>query len=171
MAFKGKTAGTKTVLLNLLQCSLVFYTLYYMIGSVCFGAFRLDSFDGLLPFDFKTQAEKSVSKYLVNLLSMELTYFTSGILFAIIVKKRVWDYSITVTLVHVILSSAVMAEFPLAWQWWLALDIRELKTGKTGCLFTVEFESHLDVLMFNKRHLEFPLHFSFKCESARLKYK
>ncbi|XP_048413730.1 transmembrane protein 244-like isoform X2 [Stegostoma tigrinum] len=111
----------KTVLSNLLQCSLVFYTLYYMIGSVCFGAFRLDSFDGLLPFDFKTQAEKSISKYLVNLLSMELTYFTSGILFAIIVRKRVWDYSITVTLIHVILSSAVMAEFPLAWQWWLAL--------------------------------------------------
>ncbi|XP_043573271.1 transmembrane protein 244-like isoform X3 [Chiloscyllium plagiosum] len=106
MAFKSKTAGTKIVLLNLLQCLLVFYTLYYMIGSVCFGAFRLNSFDGLIPFDFKTQAAKSNSKYLVNLLSMELTYFTSGILFAIIVKKWVWDYSITVTLIHVILSSA-----------------------------------------------------------------
>ncbi|XP_048413735.1 transmembrane protein 244-like isoform X6 [Stegostoma tigrinum] len=101
-----KQGWDETVLSNLLQCSLVFYTLYYMIGSVCFGAFRLDSFDGLLPFDFKTQAEKSISKYLVNLLSMELTYFTSGILFAIIVRKRVWDYSITVTLIHVILSSA-----------------------------------------------------------------
>ncbi|XP_060703364.1 putative transmembrane protein 244 isoform X1 [Hemiscyllium ocellatum] len=121
MAFKSKTAGTKIVLLNLLQCLLVFYTLYYMIGSVCFGAFRLNSFDGLIPFDFKTQAAKSNSKYLVNLLSMELTYFTSGILFAIIVKKWVWDYSITVTLIHVILSSAVMTEFPLVWQWWLAL--------------------------------------------------
>ncbi|XP_072404157.1 putative transmembrane protein 244 isoform X2 [Chiloscyllium punctatum] len=84
-------------------------------------ALRLNSFDGLIPFDFKTQAAKSNSKYLVNLLSMELTYFTSGILFAIIVKKWVWDYSITVTLIHVILSSAVMTEFPLAWQWWLAL--------------------------------------------------
>uniref|UniRef100_UPI00398F894C putative transmembrane protein 244 n=1 Tax=Pristiophorus japonicus TaxID=55135 RepID=UPI00398F894C len=123
MAFKGRIAGTKTVLLNLLQCLLVFYTLYYMIGSVCFGAFRLDSFDGLIPFDFKTQPSKSSSKYLVNLLSMELTYFTSGLLFAAIVKKWVWDYSITVTLIHVILSSAVMAEFPLAWQWWLALGI------------------------------------------------
>ncbi|XP_041068873.1 transmembrane protein 244-like isoform X2 [Carcharodon carcharias] len=124
MAFKGRIAGTKTVLLNLLQCLLVFYALYYMIGSIFFGAFRLDSFDGLIPFDFKTQAAHSSSKYLVNLLSMELTYFTSGLLFAAIVKKWVWDYSITVTLIHIILSSAVMAEFPLAWQWWLALDIQ-----------------------------------------------
>ncbi|XP_038652298.1 transmembrane protein 244-like isoform X2 [Scyliorhinus canicula] len=106
MAFKGMIAGTKTVLLNLLQCLLIFYTLYYMIGSICFGAFRLDSFDGLIPFDFKTQAAKTSSKYLVNLLSMELTYFTSGLLFAAIVKKWVWDYSITITLIHVILSSA-----------------------------------------------------------------
>ncbi|XP_051892157.1 transmembrane protein 244-like isoform X2 [Pristis pectinata] len=107
MAFKGQVAGTKTVLLNLLECLLIFYILYYMIGSVCFGAFRLDSFDGLIPFDFKTQASKSSSKYLVNLLSMELTYFTSGLLFAVIVKEWVWDYSITVTLSHVMLSSAV----------------------------------------------------------------
>ncbi|XP_078423479.1 putative transmembrane protein 244 isoform X1 [Cetorhinus maximus] len=121
MAFKGRIAGTKTVLLNLLQCLLVFYTLYYMIGSIFFAVFRLDSFDGLIPFDFKTQVAQSSSKYLVNLLSMELTYFTSGLMFAAIVKKWVWDYSITVTLIHIILSSAVMADFPLAWQWWLAL--------------------------------------------------
>ncbi|XP_069751358.1 putative transmembrane protein 244 isoform X2 [Narcine bancroftii] len=110
-----------TVLLNLLKCLVIFYTLYYMIASICFGTFKLDLFDGLIPFDFKTQASKSSSKYLVNLLSMELTYFISGLLFAAIVKKWVWDYSITVALSHVMLSSAVMGEFPLAWQWWLAL--------------------------------------------------
>ncbi|XP_006005440.1 transmembrane protein 244 isoform X2 [Latimeria chalumnae] len=92
-----------------------------MIGSVCFGAFGLDNFDGLIPFDFKTEPSQSNSRYLVNLLSMELTYFTSGLLFAAVVKRWVWDYAITVTLIHIALTFAVMTEFPLVWQWWLAI--------------------------------------------------
>ncbi|XP_072884541.1 putative transmembrane protein 244 isoform X2 [Hemitrygon akajei] len=94
-----------------------------MFASICFGAFGLDSFDGLIPFDFKTPTSISSSKYLVNLLSMEFTYFISGLLFAAIVKEWVWDYSLTVTLNHILLTSAVMVEFPLAWQWWLALGV------------------------------------------------
>uniref|UniRef100_A0A8C8RAS6 Transmembrane protein 244 n=1 Tax=Pelusios castaneus TaxID=367368 RepID=A0A8C8RAS6_9SAUR len=58
---------------------------------------------------------------LVNLLSMELTYFTNGLLFAAVLKRWFWDYAITVTLIHVALTSAVMQQFPLVWQWWLAL--------------------------------------------------
>ncbi|XP_046906083.1 transmembrane protein 244-like isoform X3 [Hypomesus transpacificus] len=92
-----------------------------MIASVCFGAFRLDHFDGLIPFDFKTEPTDSNSKYLVNLLSMELTYFCSGLLFAAVVRRWVWDYALTVTLLHILLTSLVMLEFPLVWQWWLAL--------------------------------------------------
>ncbi|XP_069080284.1 putative transmembrane protein 244 isoform X1 [Pleurodeles waltl] len=92
-----------------------------MTASVCFGAFRLDTFDGLIPFDFKTDLSDSHSKYLVNLLSMELTYFTCGLLFAAVVKRWVWDYAITVTIIHVAVTSAVMMEFPQIWQWWLAI--------------------------------------------------
>ncbi|XP_040020756.1 putative transmembrane protein 244 isoform X1 [Gasterosteus aculeatus] len=146
MAFKGKVVDSKTVLSNLLLCLLIFYALFYMIGSVCFGAFRLDHFDGLIPFDFKTNLAESNSKYLVNLLSLELTYFCSGLFFAAVVKRRVWDYALTVTLLHVLITSlgeqkskhciipgtqidycvicfcvAVMWEFPTVWQWWLAL--------------------------------------------------
>lgn len=43
--------------------------------------------------------------YLVNLISLELTYFCSGILFAAVVKRQVWDYALTVTLLHVIITS------------------------------------------------------------------
>lgn len=82
----------------------------------------------------------------VNLVSLELTYFCSGLLFAAVVQRRVWDYALTVTLVHVAITSlgeqkpdrhsdtqnsphkcrfyfclAVMLEFPMVWQWWLAL--------------------------------------------------
>nr|XP_033811505.1 transmembrane protein 244 isoform X2 [Geotrypetes seraphini] len=107
MAFrKAKVAGTKTVLLHLLLCLLIFYSVYYMVGSICFGAFRLEIFDGLIPFDFKTEPSQSNSKYLVNVLSLELTYFISGLLFAAVVKRWMWDYAITVTLIHVALTSA-----------------------------------------------------------------
>lgn len=41
----------------------------------------------------------------VNLVSLELTYFCSGLLFAAVVKRRVWDYALTVTLVHVAITS------------------------------------------------------------------
>ncbi|MBN3321404.1 TM244 protein, partial [Atractosteus spatula] len=59
--------------------------------------------------------------FILNLLSMELTYFSSGLLFAAVVKRWVWDYAFTVTLIHIALTSVVMLEFPLVWQWWLAL--------------------------------------------------
>lgn len=93
----------------------------------------------------------SIFSFSVNLLSLELTYFCSGLLFAAVVRRRVWDYAVTVTLVHVMITSlgeqksnntsthvrtqmtehvaklnicfpvAVMLEFPMVWQWWLAL--------------------------------------------------
>ncbi|CAL8247198.1 unnamed protein product [Lota lota] len=121
MAFKAKLVDSKTVLIHLLLCLVIFYSLYYMIGSVCFGIFKLDHFDGLIPFDFKTGPADSNSKYLVNLLSMELTYFSCGLLFAAVVRRWVWDYALTVTFLHVLLTSIVMLEFPTVWQWWLAL--------------------------------------------------
>ncbi|XP_030394979.1 transmembrane protein 244-like [Gopherus evgoodei] len=122
MAFhSGSVPGIKTILVHLLLCLVTFYAVYYMIGSICSGAFRMDTFDGLIPFEFNTEASHSNPKYLVNLLSMELTYFTSGLLFAALLKRWVWDYAITVTLVHVALTSVVMEQFPLVWHWWLAL--------------------------------------------------
>lgn len=41
----------------------------------------------------------------VNLLSLELTFFCSGLLFAAVVRRRVWDYALTVTLLHVGITS------------------------------------------------------------------
>lgn len=105
----------------------------------CSPYLRLDHFDGLIPFDFKTGPTDSNSKYLgessvtrplsvmhtrifspnfldllcfllcrslsVNLVSLELTYFCSGLLFAAVVQRRVWDYALTITLVHVAITS------------------------------------------------------------------
>ncbi|XP_038655736.1 transmembrane protein 244 isoform X2 [Scyliorhinus canicula] len=84
----------------------------------------LETYDALIPFDFKTGASFASSKYIVNLVSMEMTYFVSGLLFAGVVKDWVWDYAITVTLIHIAVTSTVMAEFPLVWHWWLALETK-----------------------------------------------
>ncbi|XP_061482073.1 putative transmembrane protein 244, partial [Rhineura floridana] len=42
------------VLLNLLLCVVIFYSVYYVVLCFCFTAFRLQMLDGLAPFDFKT---------------------------------------------------------------------------------------------------------------------
>ncbi|XP_048453476.1 transmembrane protein 244 isoform X2 [Rhincodon typus] len=82
---------------------------------------RLETYDVLIPFDFKTEPSSPSSKYMVNLVSMETTYFVCGLLFAGVVEECVWDYAITITLIHIAVTSTVMAEFPLVWHWWLAL--------------------------------------------------
>ncbi|XP_051880875.1 transmembrane protein 244 [Pristis pectinata] len=121
MAVKFKATDTKTILLQLLLCLTIFYAVYYIMGIIFFGAFRLETYDEFMPFDFKTEPSYSSSKYKVNLVSMELTYFVCGLLFAGVIKEWIWDYAITVTLIHVTVTSTIMAEFPLVWQWWLAL--------------------------------------------------
>ncbi|XP_078397417.1 putative transmembrane protein 244 [Cetorhinus maximus] len=121
MAVKSKVTDTKTVLLQLFICLMTFYAVYYITRSISFGAFRLQTYDYLIPFDFKTEPSCPSSKYMANLVSMEMTYFVCGLLFAGVVKEWVWDYAITVTIIHIAVTSTVMSEFPLVWHWWLAL--------------------------------------------------
>nr|XP_020655350.1 transmembrane protein 244 isoform X2 [Pogona vitticeps] len=111
----------KAITLHILLCLLVFYTVYYMIWSICCGIFRLKTFGLLTPFEFKTEPSFSSPDYLAKVLATSLTFFTSGLLFAVLLRRWVWDYAITVTLTHVLLTFAVMKEFPFIWQWWLAL--------------------------------------------------
>ncbi|XP_038655737.1 transmembrane protein 244 isoform X3 [Scyliorhinus canicula] len=148
MAVKFKVTDTKTVLLQLLICLMTFYAVYYITGSMLFGAFRLETYDALIPFDFKTGASFASSKYIVNLVSMEMTYFVSGLLFAGVVKDWVWDYAITVTLIHIAVTSTVMAEFPLVWHWWLALG---------GALLIMICSGHLLVHFAFQDNLIYPL--------------
>ncbi|XP_044291257.1 transmembrane protein 244-like isoform X2 [Varanus komodoensis] len=122
MILQGNHASTvKVIILHTLLGLLIFYTVYYMTGSICYGAFRINSFGMLIPFGFKTEPSFSNSSYLANVLAMEITFFISGLLFALLLRWWIWDYAITVTLAHVLLTCAVMKEFPLVWQWWLAL--------------------------------------------------
>ncbi|XP_026521816.1 transmembrane protein 244 [Notechis scutatus] len=77
--------------------------------------------DGFAPFDFKTKPSWFNPHYLGLIISMEIAYVISGLLFALLVEEWVWDYAITVTVIHITVTSAVMAEFPLMLHWWAAL--------------------------------------------------
>ncbi|XP_048387706.1 transmembrane protein 244 [Stegostoma tigrinum] len=75
---------------------------YLKMGS---GTAMLETYDVLIPFDFKTEPSCPSSKYMVNLVSMETTYFVCGLLFAGVVEECVWDYAITITLIHIAVTS------------------------------------------------------------------
>ncbi|XP_070352557.1 putative transmembrane protein 244 [Equus asinus] len=77
--------------------------------------------DVLAPFDFKTNPSWLNTNYKVLLVSTEVTYFVCGFLFVLVVEEWVWDYAISVTILHVAITSTVMLEFPLTSHWWAAL--------------------------------------------------
>ncbi|XP_055455210.1 transmembrane protein 244 [Psammomys obesus] len=111
----------QVALQRLLVCVILFYTVYYLSLSTCCLAPRACELDILAPFDFKTRPSWLNTNYKVLLVSTEVTYFVCGLLFALIVEEWVWDYAISVTILHVIITTAVMAEFPLTSHWWAAL--------------------------------------------------
>ncbi|XP_046342756.2 transmembrane protein 244-like [Haliotis rufescens] len=123
----GARLSTKEVLLNVLKCLVIFYSLYYVVSSICFAAYRLDTFDGKIPFDFHTWIDLTqccnnyTSKQMVNLISMEVTYAVSGLGYSCVSYHWVWDYSVTTIIIHILLCSAVMLNFPVNWSWWICL--------------------------------------------------
>ncbi|XP_062043249.1 putative transmembrane protein 244 [Lepus europaeus] len=112
----------QVVLQNLLICVILFYTVYYVTLSLCCLTLKVCELDVLAPFDFKTTPSWLNTHYKVLLVSTEVTYFVCGLLFALVVEEWLWDYAITVTILHVAITSAVMLEFPLTSHWWAALD-------------------------------------------------
>ncbi|CAH2249652.1 transmembrane 244 [Pelobates cultripes] len=123
MPLKIKVSETKVVFQNLFLCAAVFYTVYYLVYVICFIAIRLDSFDELGPFDFKTNPSWLNKKYLVNLISLESTFVICGPLFVVVVEEWIWDYACTITVVHVIITTMMMMEFPFTVHWWISLGI------------------------------------------------
>ncbi|XP_007649326.1 transmembrane protein 244 [Cricetulus griseus] len=109
------------VVQNLLMCGILFYTVYYLSLSMCCLTLKVWELDVLAPFDFKTHPSWLNTNYKILLVSTEVTYFVCGLLFAQIVEEWVWDYAISVTILHVIITSAVTLEFPLTSHWWAAL--------------------------------------------------
>lgn len=43
--------------------------------------------------------------FTVLVISLEITFFTCGLLFALVVEEWVWDYAVTVTIIHIVITS------------------------------------------------------------------
>ncbi|XP_075926104.1 putative transmembrane protein 244 isoform X4 [Petromyzon marinus] len=95
------TPSITTILLKLVTCLLIFYSAFYTVSSLCLGVFRMEKFDGLMPFDFNEPPSLKPS-YIAILISTEVTFLLSGLLFAIVVRGWLWDYAVSVTVVHII---------------------------------------------------------------------
>ncbi|XP_019662352.1 transmembrane protein 244 [Ailuropoda melanoleuca] len=109
------------VLQNLLICVILLYTVYYAVLGVCCMMLKVYELDVLAPFDFKTNPSWLNTNYKVLLVSTQVTYFVCGLLSVLVVEEWVWDYAISVTILHVVITSTVMLEFPLTSHWWAAL--------------------------------------------------
>ncbi|KAM9554213.1 putative transmembrane protein 244 [Salvelinus alpinus] len=82
----------KIVLQNLLMDMMSFYSVYYILVSLCIGIFRVHEVDSLLAhFDYTTQPSLQSPKCLI---------------YAWIVEEWVWDYAIPVKLIHIDLTVA-----------------------------------------------------------------
>ncbi|XP_045044972.2 putative transmembrane protein 244 isoform X2 [Desmodus rotundus] len=105
MAFQVRVAPSKVVLQNLVICVILFYTVYYMVLSMGCVVLQVYEFSVLAPFDFKTSPSWLNTSYKVLLISTEVTYFVCGLLFVLIVEEWVWDYAVSVTILHVAITS------------------------------------------------------------------
>ncbi|XP_070651739.1 putative transmembrane protein 244 [Bos indicus] len=90
---------------NLLICAILFYTVYYVVLGMCCVMLGVYELDVLAPFDFKTNPSWLNTNYKVLLVSTEVTYFVCGLLFVLVVEEWVWDYGISVTILHVAITS------------------------------------------------------------------
>ncbi|XP_022102596.1 transmembrane protein 244-like [Acanthaster planci] len=107
---------------------LSFYTVFYITASLVHGIFQLSNFDGTIPFHYKSfeniftnSTVWSTQPFLGDFIALECTYFFSAFVFLTFLRQRLWDFSITVTVVHSAITCAVNISFPLVWEWWICI--------------------------------------------------
>lgn len=65
----------------------------------------------LLPLNMRKKPFKTMLRvnillsFIVLVVSLEITFFICGLLFALVVEEWVWDYAVTVTVIHIIITS------------------------------------------------------------------
>ncbi|XP_039096336.1 transmembrane protein 244 [Hyaena hyaena] len=120
-SWSSRLCSPQVVLQNLLICVILFYAVYYTVLGMCCMMLKVYELDVLAPFDFKMHPSWLNTNYKVLLISTQVTYLVCGLLFVLVVEEWVWDYAVSVTIPHVVITSTVMSEFPLTSHWWAAL--------------------------------------------------
>ncbi|KAM7425370.1 hypothetical protein ABFA07_023191 [Porites harrisoni] len=134
---------TRVICCNLCIALPLFFLVYYMVASLLSGAFKINDFDGKTPFDFQNCCSVTDNKHLVTLLSLLLTYIITTVVYIIFLRKKLWDYAITVGLFHLAVSCTVMQAFPTNWEWWIAF--------LSSVLFMALFGELIIRFCFNKK--------------------
>jgi len=112
---------TKIVLRNIVIMVPTFYMILYSTSSITYATFGED-FHIKAPFDFK-KCCLTDNEYQANGLSIIISYLLSTFPFLLVTLVRLWDHILTITVFNILLTCLVMLEFPLNWQWWIAVVI------------------------------------------------
>ncbi|XP_006813806.1 putative transmembrane protein 244 [Saccoglossus kowalevskii] len=127
--------STGRIIINVFTCLLFFYCAFYFTATVVFGAFRLQKFDGTIPFHYESFDDKfyqlvpfnqsawTSQPFLSDIIALESTYFISTWVYIAYLDSWLWDYALTVTVIHCAIVCAVNVTFPLIWEWWVCVCI------------------------------------------------
>mmetsp|Transcript_24118 Transcript_24118/g.78490 ORF Transcript_24118/g.78490 Transcript_24118/m.78490 type:complete len:171 (-) Transcript_24118:158-670(-) len=142
-----KTDGeTRTILRNLAIIILLFYSVQYifcmiMAASLSGGLWKYSSYRnhsnhadmsvsdkysaGLLPFwhfDFGFgQGNIALTAWLTMAISQG--FLIAFIYFIVRSTKHAWDYSVTISFIHFVLTCITTRAFPMTWPWWVTIII------------------------------------------------
>ncbi|XP_070555266.1 putative transmembrane protein 244 [Ptychodera flava] len=129
------TISTGRIFLNILVCLFSFYAVFYISSTIVFGAFSLKTFDGTTPFHYESfddvfyhlvpfnQTVWTSQPFLSDFIALEATYIFTTWIYLIFLDSWLWDYAITVTIIHCAIVCAVNLTFPLIWEWWVCVLI------------------------------------------------
>lgn len=122
---------TKVILQKLAVFVPSFYALFYIVGVIFIGGFKLPwKHLGWLPFYFQwddfrpgyRRAELTDRELpLASWLCFCTTYLLTALLIHRIVRntRKAWDYAVTISIWHWVTSCIVMTDFPKNWVWWV----------------------------------------------------
>eukprot|EP00281_Chroomonas_sp_CCMP1168_P017682 CAMPEP_0206214874 /NCGR_PEP_ID=MMETSP0047_2-20121206/1897_1 /ASSEMBLY_ACC=CAM_ASM_000192 /TAXON_ID=195065 /ORGANISM="Chroomonas mesostigmatica_cf, Strain CCMP1168" /LENGTH=163 /DNA_ID=CAMNT_0053637137 /DNA_START=21 /DNA_END=509 /DNA_ORIENTATION=+ len=132
-----KDDETKTVLRLLLLLLVIFYATSYIVAMVCAAALNLWDHQpagdrefnaGLIPFWHYEIGVGEGDAALAVWLSQVFPQLTllAAIFFLVRSTKHAWDYSVTVSLLHFVVTCIVTQDAPVTWQWWVTLVVATL---------------------------------------------
>eukprot|EP00730_Choanoeca_flexa_P004463 TRINITY_DN11703_c0_g2_i1.p2 TRINITY_DN11703_c0_g2~~TRINITY_DN11703_c0_g2_i1.p2 ORF type:complete len:156 (+),score=8.75 TRINITY_DN11703_c0_g2_i1:3990-4457(+) len=118
MDSEKKPESTQRILTKLGLLLVAFYGTSFALTGLLLGCFDL-RFRGTLQFELELHfsSKRETAAWLCQILCYLLEGIFIGVGFHN--EPRAWDYSLTVALIHLLLSCAVMQHGPTSWVWWL----------------------------------------------------
>eukprot|EP00762_Andalucia_godoyi_P002339 ANDGO_07490.mRNA.1 hypothetical protein AMSG_01936 len=121
---KVSDSDTRVVVRVLAVFLTLFYTAFYAITVIVSASFgEIASYSGREPFDYASSTfGVSSSAQLVGFVSYLIAFLCIEpiLLFAVVKSTaKIWDYALTLVLVHFVLACAISGAPPVNWIWWV----------------------------------------------------